>query len=41
LNLQLQRQRCSRLGRFFKVEENILFSKRTRQLVILMLGPGH
>jgi hypothetical protein len=27
LHLQLQRQRCSRLERFFKVEENLLFFK--------------
>jgi hypothetical protein len=27
LNLQLQRQRCSRLERFFKVEDNIFVSK--------------
>jgi hypothetical protein len=29
-HLQLQSQRCSRLGRFFKVGENILLSKCTR-----------
>jgi hypothetical protein len=30
MNLQLQRLRCSKLSRaFFKVEENILFPKRT------------
>jgi hypothetical protein len=30
LNLQLQRQRCSRQQRFFKIEEDILFAKQTR-----------
>jgi hypothetical protein len=36
LNLQLQHQRCCRLQRFFKVEENVFFfSKRTGQLVAL------
>jgi hypothetical protein len=32
-NLKLQRQRCSRLERFFKVEENCFISERTRLLV--------
>jgi hypothetical protein len=35
LNLQLQRQRCGRLARFYKVGENKLFSKRARLVVAL------
>jgi hypothetical protein len=34
-NLQLQRQRCSRLERFFNIEETILFSTCTRLLAAL------
>jgi hypothetical protein len=46
LILQIQRQHCGTLERFFKVEEILLFLKRTRQFMALKLtivgfAPGH
>jgi hypothetical protein len=37
LNLQLQRQRCSRIERFYISEKSFLFSKRAMLLVSLLL----